>query len=70
MEKMDKRQTAFVDHLLDAGIRDGVAVPVFGAAGSFVYFGPGSTKRRLDLRSAEIRDWRYKSGYGRPARGW
>lgn len=50
--KLSSRQKIFLKELSDAGIRDGLAVPVFGPNGTIAYFGLGTLKLKLNLSKA------------------
>ena len=46
---LDARQKSFLSTLKEGGIKDGIAVPVFGPLGSIAYFAFGSLKQKLSL---------------------
>lgn len=52
-------QEVFLKELKDAGLTDGLAVPVFGPMGTIAYFGLGTVGDTLDLSKAEILELQY-----------
>lgn len=47
--KLSQAQKDFLDELKDAGLTDGLAVPIFGPEGTMAYFGLGVVNDTLDL---------------------
>lgn len=56
MERGDLRpeQVTFMQDLMEAGIKDGIGVPVFGRPGDIAYFGLGSTSAEFDFSEAAL----------------
>ncbi|MEO1643134.1 MAG: autoinducer binding domain-containing protein [Pseudomonadota bacterium] len=51
--KLSSQQKHFLDELRDAGLTDGLAVPVFGPKGTMAYFGLGVVNGQLDISQTE-----------------
>lgn len=51
---LSDEQKQFLIDLKTAGLKDGLAVPVFGPNGDMAYFGLGTCKKELDLSESEI----------------
>lgn len=51
--KLSAQQEHFLDELREAGLTDGLAVPVFGPKGTMAYFGLGVVNGDLDITEAE-----------------
>ena len=47
--KLNRRQKAFMQELRDAGLTDGLAIPIFGPMGTMAYFGLGCVQDTLSL---------------------
>ncbi|KCZ51626.1 LuxR family transcriptional regulator [Hyphomonas pacifica] len=52
--KLSKQQRAFLKELKQVGLRDGLAIPIFGPIGTMAFFGLGSLTGPLDLEVQEI----------------
>ncbi len=51
---LSARQKQFLEELRDAGLTDGLAIPVFGPKGTMAYFGLGAVGDTLDLSETEM----------------
>lgn len=50
---LSARQKQFLEELRQAGLTDGLAIPVFGPKGTMAYFGLGTVERALVLTEAD-----------------
>jgi len=51
---LNDQQKQFLTELKDAGLTDGIAVPVFGPMGTIAYFGLGAVNDTLELSEEEM----------------
>lgn len=51
---LNSKQKQFLVELREAGLTDGIAIPVFGPIGTMAYFGVGTVGHTLDLTDAEM----------------
>tara|TARA_R100000365_G_C2746880_1_gene76362 strand:- start:3894 stop:4478 length:585 start_codon:yes stop_codon:yes gene_type:complete len=52
--KLSQQQRTFLKELKQAGLRDGLAIPIFGPIGTMAFFGLGSMTGPLDLKTQDI----------------
>ncbi|WP_081811151.1 LuxR family transcriptional regulator [Hyphomonas beringensis] len=52
--KLSQQQRVFLKELKQAGLRDGLAIPIFGPIGTMAFFGLGSMTGPLDLEAQDI----------------
>ncbi len=57
--KLSHEQRLFLKELKKAGLKDGLAVPIFGPMGTMAYFGLGSMEHALDLSDQEITELQF-----------
>ncbi|MEM8877049.1 MAG: LuxR family transcriptional regulator [Pseudomonadota bacterium] len=59
LHSLSAAQKAFMDDLQAFGMKDGLAIPIFGPTGNVAYFGVGSTIEKLDLPQHDILSIQY-----------
>lgn len=57
--KLTREQRFFLRELRDAGMVDGLAIPIFGPKGTMAYFGLGSVDDKLDLPREQIMELQF-----------
>ncbi len=57
--KLTAEQKFFLKELRDAGLTDGIAVPIFGPMGTMAYFGLGCVEDTLDLPHEQIMELQF-----------
>lgn len=57
--KLNERQKHFLSELKEAGLTDGLAVPVFGPKGTMAYFGLGTVGGTIDLEHSDIMELQF-----------
>jgi DNA-binding CsgD family transcriptional regulator len=57
--KLTRDQKFFLKELREAGLTDGLAIPIFGPMGTMAYFGLGCVNDQLDLPREQIMELQF-----------